>query len=173
MTRAQDMTVLVVEDEPDVRVFLQTVLEDAGFNVLVAGDGEVAWAMIRERRPDFISLDLILPKKSGHRLLKDLRKDPELKKIPVLIVTAHAGDELGRDDPENVLNSFIAEGPGRLLSKPVRPIDFVRCVQDALGVEEAEGVEERLGLKDQLRSMMAGADSEALESAMRALRERS
>lgn len=173
MARAQDKRVLVVEDEPDVRMFLQTVLEDAGFQVLTAADGEIAWRMIQEYRPDFISLDLILPKKSGHRLLKDLRQDPELKKIPVLIVTAHADDELGRDDPENVLNSFVAEGPGRLLTKPVKPIDFVRCVQDALGVEEGEGVEARLTLKDQLRSMMAGADPEALQAAMKSLREKS
>lgn len=173
MARAQDKRVLVVEDEPDVRMFLQTVLEDAGFQVLTAADGEIAWRMIQEYRPDFISLDLILPKKSGHRLLKDLRQDPELKKIPVLIVTAHADDELGRDDPENVLNNFIAEGPGRLLTKPVKPIDFVRCVQDALGVEEGEGVEARLTLKDQLRSMMAGADPEALQAAMKSLREKS
>jgi len=173
MARAQDKRVLVVEDEPDVRMFLQTVLEDAGFQVLTAADGEIAWRMIQEYRPDFISLDLILPKKSGHRLLKDLRQDPELKRIPVLIVTAHADDELGRDDPENVLNSFVAEGPGRLLTKPVKPIDFVRCVQDALGVEEGEGVEARLTLKDQLRSMMASADPEALQAAMKSLREKS
>lgn len=173
MARAQDKRILVVEDEPDVRLFLQTVLEDAGFTVLTAADGEIGWRLIQEQRPDFISLDLILPKKSGHRLLKDLRQDNELRRIPVLIVTAHADDELGRDDPENVLNSFISEGPGRLLTKPVKPIDFVRCVQNALGVEEGEGVEERLTLKDQLRSMMAGADSDALEAAMQSLREKS
>jgi CheY-like chemotaxis protein len=148
------------------------VLEDAGFNVLTAADGDAAWTLINEARPDFISLDLILPKRSGHRLLKDLRKDPELKKIPVLIVTAHAEDELGHGDPEDILNHVVAEGPGRLLQKPVKPIDFVRCVQTALDVEEGENVEAKLLLKDQMRKMMTGADSEALRSAMEALKNR-
>jgi CheY-like chemotaxis protein len=172
MAKAEEKTVLVVEDEPDVRVFLQTVLEDAGFNVITAADGDAAWSMINEARPDFISLDLILPKRSGHRLLKDLRQDKELKKIPVLIVTAHANDELGRNDPEDILNHVIAEGPGRLLQKPVKPIDFVRCVQQALQVDEGEDVEAKLMLKDKMRKMMAGADSDALRSAMEALRDR-
>lgn len=172
MTKAEDKTVLVVEDEPDVRVFLQTVLEDAGFQVLTAADGDSAWTLIQEARPDFISLDLILPKRSGHRLLKDLRQDPDLKRIPVLIVTAHAEDELGQNDPEEILNRVIAEGPGRLLQKPVKPIDFVRCVQTSLGVDEGEDVEAKLLLKDQMRKMMAGADSDALRAAMEALKKK-
>lgn len=65
MTRAEDKTVLIVEDEPDVRLFLQTVVEDAGFNVMTAADGEEALKRAREKKPDFISLDLILPRKSG------------------------------------------------------------------------------------------------------------
>jgi CheY-like chemotaxis protein len=171
MARAQDKRVLVVEDEPDVRTFLQTVLEDAGFQVLTAADGDAAWTIITEERPDFISLDLILPKRSGHRLLKDLRQDPELRKIPIIIVTAHARDELGRNDPEDILDYVINEGAAKLLEKPVRPIDFVRCVQSALGVEEEQGTADRLQLKEQMRKMMAGADAETLEAAMKAMRE--
>ena len=171
MAKASEKTVLVVEDEPDVRFFLQTVLEDAGFNVITAADGDVAWTMINEQRPDFISLDLILPKRSGHRLLKDLRQDAALKKIPVLIVTAHAEDDLGRNDPESILDRVIAEGPGKLLQKPVRPIDFIRCVQEALGVQEEENVEARLMLKDQMRRMMESAGPDALRAAMEAMKE--
>lgn len=171
MAKASEKTVLVVEDEPDVRFFLQTVLEDAGFNVITAADGDVAWTMINEQRPDFISLDLILPKRSGHRLLKDLRQDATLKKIPVLIVTAHAEDDLGRNDPESILDRVIAEGPGKLLQKPVRPIDFIRCVQEALGVKEEENVEARLMLKDQMRRMMESAGPDALRAAMEAMKE--
>lgn len=171
MTRAEEKTVLVVEDEPDVRLFLRTVLEDAGFNVITAEDGEIAWQTIRERRPDFISLDLFLPKRSGRRLLRDLKADPDLAGIPLLILTAHADDDLAREEPEDVLNRFINEGPGRLLRKPVRPVDFVRCVQQALGIAATEQVEERLGLKDKVQKLMADADSEALKAALKALRQ--
>ena len=94
MTRPQDKTVLVVDDEPNVRQYLAQILLDAGFNVLQAGDGAAAMEMIRESPPDFISLDLVMPRKSGHKLLYELRKDRKLSNIPVLIVTAHAQDEM-------------------------------------------------------------------------------
>ena len=74
MERAEDKTILIVEDEPDVRLYLQTVLEDANFNVITVGDGEEAFKLIKEKKPDFISLDLILPKKSGHKLLMELKR---------------------------------------------------------------------------------------------------
>ena len=69
MASARDKTVLVVDDEPNIRQYLKTILEDAEFNVLTAQDGEEALGIIRQQRPDFISLDLIMPKKSGHRLM--------------------------------------------------------------------------------------------------------
>ena len=87
MARPEDKTIVVVEDEPDVRLFLQTVLEDAGFNVARASDGEEALRIIREKKPDFISLDLVLPRKTGHKLLPELKRDKALSRIPVLIVT--------------------------------------------------------------------------------------
>lgn len=172
MTRAQDKTVLVIEDEPDVQLFLQTVLEDAGFQVLTASDGEAAWSAITEKKPDFISLDLVLPKKSGHKILRDLRKDKALSKIPVLIVTAHADDDLVEDEgPEGVLNSIIAEGPGKFLRKPVKPVDYVRCIQEALGIDESEGLESKLAVKGEMEKLMKGASPTALKAALDALKQ--
>ena len=79
--RPEERTILVVDDEPDVRRYLQTILEDAGFNVVTASDGEEALQIIRRKKPDFISLDLVMPRKSGHRLLFELRKDREWARI--------------------------------------------------------------------------------------------
>lgn len=169
MALSREKTVLVVEDEPDVRLYLQTVLEDAGFNVITAEDGEIAWQMIIDERPDFISLDLILPRRSGRRLLKDLRADAELSKIPVLLVTAHAKDGLGSEGPEDILNHFILEGPGRLLEKPVKPDDLVRCVTQTLGVEVAPEAEEKIGLRREAERLVAKADPDALKRALDAL----
>ena len=118
MVRAQDKTVLVVDDEPDVRDYLSQILTDAGFAVRTAADGSEALDMIRADPPDFISLDLVMPKKSGHKLLYELRKDRELSRIPVLIVTAHARDELGQGDLEDIVDSRVISGPG---SSPVAP----------------------------------------------------
>lgn len=170
MVRAQDRTVLVVDDEPDVREYLSEILRDAGFNVRTACDGAEALAMIRADPPDFVSLDLVMPRKSGHKLLYELRKDRELSRIPVLIVTAHARDELGKGDLEDIVDSRVISGPGVYLEKPVKPLDYVRCVQRALGVEETPEDEDRVGLQEEVRRRLTGAEPHALRRALEALK---
>ncbi|MGD8320900.1 MAG: response regulator [Gemmatimonadota bacterium] len=169
MIRPQDRTVLVVDDEPDVREYLAQILRDAGFRVRTASDGVEAMEMIRAERPDFISLDLVMPRKSGHKLLYELRKDRELSRIPVLIVTAHARDELGQEHLADIVDSRVIAGPGVYLEKPVKPLDYVRCVQRALGIEETPENGDRAGLQEELRQRMAGAEPHALRRALEAL----
>jgi CheY-like chemotaxis protein len=169
---ARDKTVLVVDDEPNVRKYLQTVLEDAEFKVLTAADGEEALAIIREQRPDFISLDLIMPRKSGHKVLFELKRDPELSKIPVLLVTAHAQTELGQGDLQDLLDQRVMSGPGTYLEKPVDPLNYVRSIQRALGLEETPRAGERIGLKQELEDRMQKASPEALRQALELLKSR-
>jgi CheY-like chemotaxis protein len=170
MEESRDKTILVVDDEPDVREYLRTVLEDAEFNVITAGDGEEALEIIHRERPDFISLDLIMPRKSGHKLLYELKKDKELSRIPVLIVTAHARDELGKDSLEDLLSNRVMSGPGTYLEKPVNPLSYVRSIQRALGIEESKEAEDKLSLKDELQQELQGADTDALRQALEALK---
>ena len=170
MARAQDKTVLVVDDEPNVREYLAQILRDAGFQVLTASDGDEALEVIRERPPDFISLDLVMPRKSGHKLLYEIRKDRQLARIPVVIVTAHARDELGRSDFQDVMENRVISGPGVYLEKPVKPLDYVRCVQRALGIEETEEAEDRIGLQEELRRELAQAEPHALRRALESLK---
>jgi CheY-like chemotaxis protein len=173
MQRAEDKTVLVVDDEPNVRQYLATVLEDAGFNVLTAGDGAEALEIVRENKPDFISLDLIMPRKSGHKFLYELRKNKEWSRIPVLIVTAHAQDELGKGDLEDLLEKRIMSGPGTYLEKPVNPLTYVRSIQRALGIEETKETADKLSLKEELQRGMQNAGPEALRKALEALKNKS
>lgn len=170
MVRAEDKTVLVVDDEPNVRIYLAQILQDAGFKVRTAGDGVEALEMIREDPPDFISLDLVMPRKSGHKLLYELRKDHKLAQIPVLIVTAHARDELGEGELRDIVDSRVISGPGVYLEKPVRPLDYVRAVQRAVGIEEATEDEDRVTLQEELRNAMPDAEPHALRRALEALK---
>ena len=170
MEQARDKTILVVDDEPDVREYLKTVLEDAEFKVVTAADGVEALEMIHREKPDFISLDLIMPRKSGHKLLYELKKDKDLSRIPVLIVTAHARDELGKDSLEDLLSSRVMSGPGTYLEKPVNPLSYVRSVQRALGIEESEEAEDKLSLRGELQQELQGADADALRQALEALK---
>ena len=172
MTRAEDKTVLVVDDEPNVRLFLQTALEDAGFNVVTAADGDEAWDIIQANKPDFISLDLVMPKRSGPRLLYQLKKDKELSRIPVLIVTAHAKTDLGKSDLEDIMADSVMSGPGVYLEKPVRPAAYVRHVKEALGIEVTEEDADKVNLREQLEAHMKNASPEAIQKALDALKDR-
>jgi CheY-like chemotaxis protein len=170
MVGPQDKTVLVVDDEPNVRDYLAQILQDAGFNVVTAGDGSEALELIRANAPDFISLDLVMPRKSGHKLLYELRKDRKLSQIPVLIVTAHARDELGEGDLKDIMDNRILSGPGVYLEKPVKPLSYVRAVQRALGIEETPEDQDRISLQEELQQALPEAEPHALRRALEALR---
>lgn len=138
MTEAHDKTVLIVDDEPDVLDYFSGILERAGFSVMTAGNGREALECVRRRKPDFISLDLVMPEKSGIKFLYELRKNRDWARIPIMIVTAHARDDLGRSDFEEVFESKTMTGPLTYLEKPVRPDRFLRSVQLVLGIEPHE-----------------------------------
>jgi CheY-like chemotaxis protein len=170
MVQAQDKTVLVVDDEPNVRTYLAQILRDAGFQVVTASDGDEALALIRQHPPDFISLDLVMPRKSGRRLLYELRKDRHLAQIPVLIVTAHAQDDLGQPDMDDLMQGKVLSGTGVYLEKPVKPLDYVRIVQSALGIAEADHTADRISLKEELERHIQGAEPHALRRALEILK---
>lgn len=169
MMKPTDKLILIVEDEPDVQTFLRTVLEEAGFRVVTAGDGDEAWKTIQEERPDFISLDLVLPKRSGHKLLRDLRQHPEYAKIPTLIVTAHSKDDLGKPMMENIFGDAALLGPGLYLEKPVEPTAYVRCVCQALGLEPPKE-DSSATVRRHLLDLVRGADSNTLSRVANALK---
>ncbi|MCU0727614.1 MAG: response regulator, partial [Planctomycetes bacterium] len=79
--------VLVVDDERDVITYLSALLGDAGYEVVTAMNGKEAVAQARRERPDLVSLDLTMPEESGVGCYRELRQDPALGKIPIVILT--------------------------------------------------------------------------------------
>jgi len=81
--------VLLVEDDPFLSSILQLKLEKESFQVVRAGDGEEALNLLIEQRvkPDLVLLDLILPKKNGFEVLENIRQDPLLEKLPIIIIS--------------------------------------------------------------------------------------
>ena len=106
MTKKSTMSkILIVEDDPDIRELLRFNLEKAGYNLFLAEDGEKALTLARKHSPDIILLDLMLPGVDGLEVCRTLKKDPELQRIPIIMVTAKGeemdrvvGLELGADD---------------------------------------------------------------------------
>ena len=138
MNKEKKETILVVDDEPDIRLFLKTVLEDAGFEVMTADNGKHALERINERKPDLISLDLVMPKMRGVTLLKYLQKNPEWAKIPFIVVTAHARDELGREDFLKLKADKMLVGPHSFIEKPVIPSEYIKMIKERLHFEAGE-----------------------------------
>ena len=130
---SRPLDILLVEDNPaDVRL-IQIVLEDAEFHVnfTVAEDGEKAMAMLRKEedfanipRPDMILLDLNLPKKDGREVLADLKDDPNLCRIPVVVLTTSQLQEDINYAYEMCANSYI--------TKPVDVYEFDMKVRELL-----------------------------------------
>jgi len=97
--------ILVVDDEPDLLELLETNLRAAGYEVLVANDGREALEKARKVQPQLILLDVMLPELDGLEVCKSLRRDPATDAIPIVMLTARAGEidrvlglELGADD---------------------------------------------------------------------------
>lgn len=134
MAEAAPKTILVVDDDPDVRKFLHFALVEAGFNVLTAKDGFEAVNMVKKHIPDLISLDLVMPNKSGIAFYRDMIKNKKWSRIPIIIVTGHARDEIGRAD----LRELTVSGPGIYLEKPVDPGAYVASVRQVLGLNDGQ-----------------------------------
>ncbi len=79
--------ILFIEDESALQRAVTSVLSDEGFEVFSALDGEIGIRLVKEKKPDLVLLDLVLPKKDGFEVLKEMREDPELKNIPVIILS--------------------------------------------------------------------------------------
>jgi phosphate regulon transcriptional regulator PhoB len=127
---ASAQKILVVEDEPDIRKLVHYNLTQERFNVLEAEDGEQALQLLQREKPSLVILDLMLPGVSGMELCKLLRQRNETAKLPILMLTAKAGEadrivglEMGADD---------------YLAKPFSPREMVARVRAILRRAEAK-----------------------------------
>ena len=109
--RRRRKTILVIEDEPEVRNFASRVLELEGYRVLQAEDSEEGIRLVREGQISLVLLDLRLPGRDGWAVLAQMKGEPELSAIPVIVFTASAGVP----QRERALNMGAAD----YLTKPV------------------------------------------------------
>lgn len=117
--------ILVAEDDFNVRLTLEIVLEDEGFDILLAVDGEEALRAARSSHPDVILLDQIMPKLDGKQVLAALRQDEATRDIPVLVLS---GMERGVPD----------DWPGaHFVGKPFSPEELVRRIRAVLPADKA------------------------------------
>ena len=83
--------ILILDDEPSVVTYLETLLQDNGYRTIAAADGEDGLKKARSEKPDLVTLDISMPEKSGIRFYREIKEDPQLANVPVVVVTAVTG----------------------------------------------------------------------------------
>jgi len=121
-------TVLVVDDDPDAREYLSTVLQDNGFLTITANDGVEAITALEAQVPDLVALDITMPEKSGVAVYRRLREDERLKDVPVIIVTG-----ISEEFERFISTRRQVPPPEGYISKPVDADEFVHKVNDLIG----------------------------------------
>lgn len=127
-------TILVVDDEQDVRTYLRTLFAKEGHTVETAANGEEGLDRAKEVRPDLVFLDILMPKRTGIMLYRKLRKDAELGGVPVVILTGLAQ-----------YRSFFAQDfeevppPDAFVEKPPQREELLELVGKLLGTDASAG----------------------------------
>jgi len=119
--------ILVIDDEPDMVTFISVILEDNGAEVIKAFNGDEAIEIARREMPDLMTLDLSMPGKSGIEVFEELRSIPELKQIPVCIIT-------GKPELRKLIYDRHVTPPEGYLDKPVREDDLLLNLRKILEV---------------------------------------
>ena len=126
--------VLVVDDDPDVRIFNITVLEEHGYTPLEATNGEEGMRLVKQEKPDLIILDVLMPRESGIRLFRNLKTDKSLQKIPVLMLSGIAQKSFLRS--QKALTEFGGASvpePEAYLEKPVEAEELAETIRKLIG----------------------------------------
>ncbi len=121
--------ILLVDDDVDFVESTKMVLEKAPYDVVVAYEGNEGLQKAREEKPDLILLDIIMPVKDGFTAAEQFKKDPQLSKIPVLILTSFSSKGAGTAIPRSRGFSLEAED---YIEKPVTPAELLAKVKQYL-----------------------------------------
>lgn len=117
---------LIADDEPSLRLLVSATLASDQVEVLQAADGDVAWTLIEERRPDLVLLDVQMPGRTGLELTREIRTRPDLSAMRIVILTSKAQ---ARD-----VEAGLAAGADLYLTKPFSPLSLLEYVDQALGL---------------------------------------
>ena len=129
MTDLSAYRILVVDDDADAREFIGTVLSDEKATIVEARDGLEAMEMARREKPDLVTLDITMPGKTGDQVYEEIREDPELRNIPVCIVS-------GQPELRKLIYQRVVPPPDGYLDKPINEEALVLIVKKLLALSK-------------------------------------
>jgi two-component system alkaline phosphatase synthesis response regulator PhoP len=118
---------LIIDDEPDMTTYLGAILTDNGWKVRTANSADEGLSLAREQRPDAVLLDMMMPERGGLSVIVELRKDPELEAVPIIVVSGI--QETLTEDFRNFLSRFRHRQPDAFLDKPVDPEELMKTLE--------------------------------------------
>ena len=126
--------ILVIDDEMDTVIYMETLLQDNGYDTISANNGQEGLDKAKAENPDLVVVDVSMPEKSGMRFFKEFKLEPELESTPVIFVTGVTGFAGDKD----ALKNFIGKrgsipDPEGFFSKPIDRDAFLKRVEEILG----------------------------------------
>ena len=127
--------VLIVDDEQSILIYLTTVLEDSGYATCSAIDGQDGLSVARKERPDLVCLDVMMPKRSGVSLYEEIRRDAQLRSVPVMFISAYNRIRDLRDPLafRKMIPDASIPGPNLCMEKPIKVPEFLAAVGELTG----------------------------------------
>lgn len=119
--------VLIADDEVALQRLVSVTLASDDYEILEASDGDRAWDLIQEHRPDVVLLDVMMPGMNGLDLARAIKGEPTLAGTRIILLTA-------RNQPEDVEAGYQA-GADHYLTKPFSPLELMRIIDEALGLD--------------------------------------
>ncbi len=119
-----DKRILVVDDEPHVVRTLTFVLKKEGYEVVSAGNGEEALNLVHKHKPDLMFLDVMMPKKNGYEVCREIKANPAFSDIHIIMLSAK-GQEADREKAESL-------GANEFITKPFSPAGIIDRVREIL-----------------------------------------
>lgn len=120
--------ILIVDDDEDVLVYLSTWFQDQGMEVEIARNGNEAAEKIQAQKPDLITLDIVMPEKTGVRFYRDMRRNTDTASIPIIIITG-----VQREFESFISHRKTAPPPDGYIAKPFGRDELLETVRKVLG----------------------------------------
>ena len=118
-------SILIIEDYPHIVEVLRIRLENAGYSVLVASDGQAGLNIAREQKPDLVILDVMLPKMNGYKVCRLLKFDAKYEQIKVFMLTSRRR--------QSDIDTGIETGADEYLTKPYEPKELIELIKKHIG----------------------------------------
>jgi CheY-like chemotaxis protein len=125
-------TILVVDDDQDHVEGVRLVLENAGYRVISASNGDEGLRRARAEKPALIILDILMQHKDGLTAFEELRAEEELQSIPVVMLTS-VSEKVGFSFTGDDMKAAYGRGPAAFMEKPFQPERLLRAIRDLIG----------------------------------------